>query len=72
MQRMRTVVVTNKAQCRLCGDILTSTSNHDYQRCTCGEIAVDGGQSYIKRSAKDLNNIIELSETYDEAYEANW
>lgn len=72
MQRMRTVVVTNKAQCRLCEDIIESKSGHDYQRCSCGEISVDGGKSYIKRSAKDLNNIIELSDTYDEAYEANW
>jgi hypothetical protein len=71
-QRMRTVVIINKAQCKLCGDILTSTSHHDYQTCSCGEISVDGGKSYIKRSAKDLNNIIELSETYDEPYESDW
>lgn len=66
MKMIREVVVVNKAQCRLCGDILESTYTHDYKRCGCGEIAVDGGKSYRKRSAKDLGNIIELSETYEQ------
>jgi tRNA(Ile2) C34 agmatinyltransferase TiaS len=66
---MREVVVINKAQCKLCGDIIESKSRHDYVRCGCGEIAVDGGKSYIKRSAKDLSNIIELSEVYQEEVE---
>ena len=72
VQRMRTVVLTNKAQCKLCGDIIESTNNHDYVSCRCGEISVDGGKSYLKRSAKDINNIIELSDTYDEAYESQF
>jgi hypothetical protein len=63
---MREVVVINKAQCKLCGDIIESKSRHDYVRCGCGEIAVDGGTEYRKRSAKDLSNIIELSEVYQE------
>jgi tRNA(Ile2) C34 agmatinyltransferase TiaS len=72
MQRMRTVVVSNKAQCKLCNDIIESTNRNDYQSCKCGEISVDGGKEYLKRSAKDLNNIIELSDTYDEVYESEW
>ena len=66
---MREVVVINKAQCKLCGDIIESKSRHDYVRCGCGEIAVDGGTEYRKRSAKDLSNIIELSEGYQEEVE---
>ena len=66
---MREVVVINKAQCKLCGDIIESKSRHDYVRCGCGEIAVDGGTEYRKRSAKDLSNIIELSEVYQEEVE---
>ena len=63
---MRDVIVTNKAQCKLCGDIIESLNRHDYKRCSCGEIAVDGGKSYLKRSAGDFNNMIELSEVYQE------
>lgn len=72
VQRMRTVVVTNKAQCKLCGDVIESKHNHDFKSCKCGEITVDGGKNYIKRSAKNLGNIIELSDTYDEPYESDF
>ena len=70
--RKREVVVRNRAQCKLCGDIIESTHNHDFKWCKCREIAVDGGRSYIRRAAKDLKNIIELSETYEEEYETSW
>jgi tRNA(Ile2) C34 agmatinyltransferase TiaS len=70
--RTREVVVVNKAQCRLCGDIVESKHRHGFVRCMCGEIFVDGGKSYIRRGASDLNNIIELSETYEETYESDW
>jgi len=66
---MRDVVVVNKAQCRLCNDILESVHRHDFKRCSCGEISVDGGKSYIKRSAKNMGNIIEMSEGYQEEVE---
>lgn len=72
MQRMRTVVLSNKAQCRKCGEVIESKNSHDFQRCKCGAISVDGGLSYLKRSFKDYNDIIELSDTYDEPYEADW
>lgn len=70
--RTREVVVVNKAQCKLCGDVVESVHQHDFKWCKCGEIAVDGGKAYIKRAAKDLSNIIELSETYEEEYESQW
>lgn len=55
----------NKAQCALCKDIIESRTTHDFVTCSCGEISVDGGKSYIRRSAKDFNNLIELSEYED-------
>lgn len=70
--RTREVITVNKAQCKLCNDIIESTSRHDFKRCKCGEISVDGGKSYMKRSAKNLSNIIEMSEGYEEEYEVNW
>ena len=70
--RTREVVVVNKAQCRKCGDIIESTHRHDFKSCKCGAITVDGGRDYLKRMAKDLNDVIELSETYEEEYESTW
>lgn len=72
IQRVREVVVTNKAQCKLCGDVIESKHRNDFKSCKCGEISVDGGKSYIKRSAKNLDSIIELSDTYEEAYESDF
>jgi tRNA(Ile2) C34 agmatinyltransferase TiaS len=71
--RKREIVVVNKAQCKLCNDVIESVHGHDFRWCKCGEIAVDGGKRYLKRAAKtSLDNIIELSETYEEEYESEW
>ena len=56
-------IIINKAKCRLCGDILVSEHRYDFKQCRCGELAIDGGNEYIRRVVKtDLQNIIELSE----------
>ena len=52
---------TNKAQCRKCGDIIESVHRHDYVKCSCGAIAVDGGRDYLRRTGS-LKDVIELSE----------
>ena len=72
MLRKKTVVDVNKAQCRLCLDIVESKSGHDFRRCKCGEIFVDGGKNYIRRGASDLSNVIELSEMHEEEYESSF
>ena len=56
-------IITNKAQCKLCKDIIESKHRHDYVSCKCGEIAVDGGKDYLRRTAKHLSNIKEMSVT---------
>lgn len=62
-------IITNKAQCALCLDIIESKHTHNFRRCKCGEIFVDGGKSYLRRGASSINSIIELSETYEEEVE---
>lgn len=69
MKFYRERIIVNKAQCKLCGDIIESTHGHDYHGCQCGEIAVDGGKNYLRRTAGNLDNIIELSETIKEPRE---
>lgn len=51
----------NKAQCLKCGDIVESKYLHDFQCCSCTNVCVDGGESYYKRSVKDLSQFKELS-----------
>ena len=57
----RRILLQNKAQCRKCGDVLISKYRHDFKSCGCGAIHVDGGLEYVKRSAFDPDDIIELS-----------
>ncbi|NBK96868.1 MAG: hypothetical protein EOM50_02395 [Erysipelotrichia bacterium] len=62
----------NKIQCNHCGDIIESTSSHDYKRCSCGAVGVDGGLDYIRRDYKNAReDFIELSEYYEEKEQSN-
>jgi len=37
-----------KLQCNKCKDIIESKSVHDFVRCKCGTIFVDGGDEYCR------------------------
>jgi len=56
-------ILENKAQCRHCKDIIISTHRHDFVRCSCRKIAVDGGNDYLRRMG-NFGDVIELS-TYE-------
>jgi len=57
-------ILTNKAKCMRCGDIIESKFRHDFVECSCGSIFVDGGKDYLRRGylKKDGDCFIELSE----------
>ena len=46
---METKIIHNKIRCKKCGDIIESTSVHDFKWCSCGACAVDGGHDYLRR-----------------------
>lgn len=52
----------NRAKCKLCDDIIESMYTHDFQRCKCGEIAVDGGKDYHRVLAKDWDNFLRVDD----------
>ena len=56
---------TNKIKCRKCGDIIESTSVHDFRFCSCGACAVDGGLEYLRRVGEheDWEELSEFDET---------
>ena len=43
-------IIRNSAQCDVCNEEIESTHRHDFKWCSCGNIAVDGGKDYCKRS----------------------
>ncbi|MBQ6477535.1 MAG: hypothetical protein IJI43_03785 [Bacilli bacterium] len=53
-------IISNKIQCKKCGDIIESFYTHDFKSCKCGAVAVDGGKDYLRRVG-NLEEIIELS-----------
>ena len=59
------MIISNKVRCLVCGEVIESTSVHDFKWCKCGNVAVDGGHDYLKRCYK-TNNYEELSETTNE------
>ena len=59
-------IFTNVIQCKLCGDIIESTSRHNYVKCKCGACAVDGGLDYMRRSFIEKGCYIELSDYIDD------
>lgn len=61
---MRKIKV-NKIRCKKCGDIIESTSVHDFKFCSCESVAVDGGKDYLRRCG-NLDDIEDLSEYYEE------
>jgi hypothetical protein len=57
------VITRNVAQCRKCGDTIESTHRHDFVRCGCDAIFLDGGTEYIRYGGDSLADIKLLTET---------
>jgi len=54
-------IYSNKIKCRHCGDVIESTSTHDFKICKCGACSIDGGLEYLKRSSDKPNDFYDLS-----------
>lgn len=59
---MNQKILRNMARCKVCNTVIESTSVHDFKRCNCGEIFVDGGHEYLRRGAVHPHNFVDLSE----------
>ena len=64
------MIIRNRAKCLKCGEIVESTFTHDYKRCRCGALAVDGGHDYIRRCYREEGCFEELSEVCDQPIES--
>jgi hypothetical protein len=55
-------ILINAIRCLKCQDLIVSLHIHDHKWCSCGNVAVDGGKSYLKRciaKGSDLNYVEE-------------
>lgn len=56
----------NRAKCKLCGSIIESVQDVDYVVCSCGEIAVSGGQATLECFANDFSNFMRVDDDGNE------
>lgn len=59
-------ILVNRIRCRFCGDIIESKNVHDYKKCKCGKVSVDGGTSYLRRCFTDSTEDFEDLSVTDE------
>lgn len=57
-------IFMNQAQCLLCKEVIVSENRHHYNTCKCGNLSVDGGSWYLKRSFKKEDSWEDLSVSY--------
>lgn len=58
------IIVRSRAQCMKCLDVIESKHRHDFVRCKCGNIFLDGGLEYVRYGASEINakNIVLLTD----------
>lgn len=55
-------LIRNAAQCRLCNDVVESTHRHDWRKCSCGNMYVDGGLDYLRLGYMTQDSVDSLAE----------
>ncbi len=59
-------IFLNQAKCLLCGDVITSNHRHDFVRCSCKSVAVDGGSWMNRRLFNSADMIEEMAVPYEQ------
>lgn len=52
----------NAVRCSSCDEMIVSIHRHDYITCSCGDVSVDGGFDYNKRSFREGAKWVEITE----------
>ena len=40
--------MNSKIRCLHCNDVIESFDRHDFKRCKCGKVFIDGGDAYLR------------------------
>lgn len=59
---MREKLIKNAIKCNRCGDVIESKHRHDFKRCKCGTVFVDGGLDYSRRGYEKPEDFTDLCE----------
>jgi hypothetical protein len=80
MTEKKQYIIANSARCSVCGDNIFSRHRYDMVYCKCGNVAVDGGQDYLRRAHRgepfvdtsismDLDDVVFIVETLSDMRE---
>ncbi|MBJ6986085.1 DUF6634 family protein [Devosia sp. MC521] len=58
---MNEIIIRNSVRCLLCGEEIVSEDRHDFRYCSCGSVAVDGGNAYTRRVYKTDGSWVDTS-----------
>lgn len=56
---------SKSVMCRVCLDVITSEHRHDFKKCQCGAIAIDGGSDYTRCIGNPENFMWDFEEQND-------
>lgn len=66
-------IIRNAIKCKNCGNVIESTNTHDLKFCSCKNVAVDGGNVYLRRyfkiSQDDFEELSECIEVEDNPHQ---
>ena len=63
------MILRNSIKCNHCNDEIESKHRHDFVRCKCGKVAVDGGLDYGKTMFTSLSDFTNTSIIDDGTHE---
>lgn len=63
------MILRNSIKCNHCNDEIESKYRHDFVRCKCGKVAVDGGLDYSKTMFTSLSDFTNTSITDNGTHE---
>lgn len=55
-QQMTKERTRSAIQCFKCDEVVFSAMRHDYSKCSCGNVFIDGGKDYCRYGMTDLNS----------------
>ena len=55
-------ILSNCIRCLICDEIIYSRHTHDFRWCSCGNCAVDGGPSYLRRVGENFEELSEIEQ----------
>lgn len=57
---MKKIIQNRGIYCTYCGDVVVSTSRHDFRYCRCGKSFVDGGLDYLRCGGESIPRRVKI------------